>query len=92
MKKLGLSLFFIFSFNLCFADCDPTRFRWGCDLIVKARPSKAFPALVYCGNYFGYVSKHHYDVLSRYERDNINMVLKINGEYVDSPCVPAGRY
>jgi hypothetical protein len=69
-----------------------THFRWECDLCPRLKPAPHAYSLVYCGNTRLYLNRQQYDTLVRYQRANINMVLKVNGEYVDSPCVPAGRF
>lgn len=92
MKKYFMVLIlFILPLNVLFANCDLTQFRWECDLNARPVPSKSQYSLVYCGNTRVYISQAEYEVLARYQRANVNMVLKINGDYLDSPCIPAER-
>lgn len=94
-KKILLSFFVlssIFPINSFAYNCDLTSFRWECDIKLKVKPTASAHSLVYCGDLYGYVTLAQYDQIVRYQRANVNMILNINGEYTDSPCIPAGRF
>ena len=89
-KVLQMLFFFIFA-SSSHAYCDLTEFRWECDLPVKIKPQPNISSVAYCGHALGHLSKAQYDILARYQRANVNMVLELNGEYVDSPCIGGKR-
>jgi len=78
---------FFLTTSLAFAACDVTNFRWECDMPVQHAPKKNTTSLVSCGTTNLYVTKQQYLTLMRYQRANISMVLKVNGEFLDAPCV-----
>ncbi|MBA4695761.1 MAG: hypothetical protein H2069_00050 [Legionella sp.] len=74
-----------------FAICDLSHFRWPCDIPVRMKPH-ASTHLVYCGNTPVYVTAEQYYQLVRYQRANVQHVLKINEDYLESPCIPSESY
>ena len=92
MKRWGLVLtLFTLPMSLALANCDLTHFRWDCDIPLQVRPQYHAHSLVYCGNAYGYVNQRDYERMTAYQRADVNMVLTINNEYADSPCIPYSR-
>jgi hypothetical protein len=78
--------------HICFANCDPQQFRDPCTIPLHiTKPTHVQSSLVYCGHAYGYITKAQYDILTRYQQDDITMNIKLNDRYIDGPCVPAGR-
>lgn len=88
-------LFFLLStvlvFKPVFAACDLTEFKWGCDFRARSAQTSATSSVVYCANIPVYLNTAQYDMLRAYQRANVNMVLKVNGEYVTGPCMLGPR-
>ena len=90
MRTFNAALILVlFSLSVAHANCDLTDFRWECELPIKHKPESQYPSLITCGATNIYVSKEQYIKLIRYQKANINMMLQVNGEFVDSPCMPA---
>lgn len=70
------------------ANCDLTDFRWMCKLPIQPRATRHTPAVIDCNGTNVFVSRSEYEEIMRYQRANVNMTLKVNGEYISSPCVP----
>ncbi len=77
--------------SFAYTHCDLTSYHWGCDRPAKVKPTPSAHALVYCGRTYAYITVAQYDELARYQRANVNMSITVDDEYVDGPCVPAGR-
>ena len=91
MKQTCL-VFALFALPIAaFANCDLTRYHWGCDMPLNVRHAPQAAASVYCGNTLIYVTRAQYETMVRYQRADVNMILTVNGEYVDSPCIPNRR-
>lgn len=93
MKRIAVLFMLSYaSYGFSAANCDLSKFKWDCDLPMKVKPSHVHQSLVYCNDLRGYISPAEFQVLSHYYRRDVNMVLRVNGEYIDAPCVPIRRY
>lgn len=70
------------------ATCDLTQFRWGCAFKAHRTLKESTPRLVYCGNTAMYLSTEDYLRLIHNRKAHIQMNLNVNGEHVESPCIP----
>lgn len=75
--------------NLFASNCDLTKFKWDCDLKPSIIAKKNKSSLFYCGNSYAYLTPKQLAILSAYQRAAINVVLKINNQYITSPCYPS---
>ncbi len=71
------------------ANCDLTEFRWLCEVPLQAKASHRTPSVIDCGGTKVFVTRPQFEEIMRYQRAGVIMTLKVNGEYVTSPCVPA---
>lgn len=93
MKKFAV--LFMLGYTTCgfsIANCDLSRFKWDCDLPMKVKPSRTDQSLVYCNDLRGYITPAQFQILNQYYHRDVNMVLRVNGEYIESPCIPIRRY
>jgi hypothetical protein len=89
MKAWYCLIGLILSSTFVHAGCDPSRFRWGCNMYVDVVDKKYDNNLVYCGNTRLYVSRNQFAMLERYQRAGIHMHLMVNDVFFDGPCLPA---
>jgi hypothetical protein len=86
--SLGI-LLLVAPLSTSLANCDLTQFRWLCKIPVQAKASHRTPSVINCGGTPVFVNRSQYEEIMRYQRASVNMTLKVNGEYVTSPCIPA---
>ncbi len=91
IKTCLIAVLWCLPLHFALANCDLKSFKWHCDLPIKQKPTQHSRSLVYCGNTPLYITQSEYKILRRYQRANVNQVLRLNGAYITSPCVPAGR-
>ena len=93
MKKIiwGFVVLALLPLQCAYAQCTLKEFRWECDLPVHVKKHKHPPSSFTCGPAHGFISERDYLRLVEYQRANINMVLDIDHEYIDSPCIPEHR-
>lgn len=73
--------------SVSFANCDLSEFNWSCNMRMQLKPTATARMLVYCGDVYGYLTQEQYDILRRYQEADVNVVLKINDEFVTAPCM-----
>ena len=71
-----------------YAECDLNQFRWDCEFRAHRTLHSDTRRLVYCGNTAVYVRTADYLRLIQNEKAHIQMNLTVNGEQVESPCIP----
>ncbi len=89
LRFVGIMILLTLSTSLFAENCDLSEFSWDCELPVGLKEQPGKSSMFFCGHSYGYLTHHQMDILSRYDRASVNMVMKINGEYVDAPCIPA---
>lgn len=88
-KYLCGVLLWVATCSISFANCDLTEFRWVCEIPAAAQPVRGLRSVIDCNGTNVYVTRSQYEEIMRYQRANVVMTLKVNGEFVTSPCVPA---
>ena len=76
------------SFSAMPSNCDLTDFRWMCKLPIQPGATRHTPLVIDCDGTNVVVTRSQYETIMRYQRASVNMTLKVNGEYIRSPCVP----
>lgn len=71
-------------------NCDLTKFRWPCEMPVQPKPLRSALSVIDCDGTNVYVTKAEYEEIMRYQRASVFLSMKVNGEWISSPCVPAG--
>ena len=91
MKKYLLGVLLLAApITIALANCDLTQFRWPCEMPVQPKPSRGALSVIDCDGTNVYVTKAEYEEIMRYQRASVFLTMKVNGEWVSSPCVPAG--
>lgn len=86
MKSIIMGFLLVFAYSAWADNCNLYEFKWECRMPVHHEKTNNFKHISYCGDSWVYLSTHQRAILNAYRRANVNMVLKVNGEYVDSPC------
>jgi hypothetical protein len=89
MKTFIYSCCLFFYATIIFGGCDPTKFRWGCEMYPDVVNKHKESYLIYCGTTRLHVNKNQFAMLERYQRAGVTMHLLINDIYYDGPCIPA---
>lgn len=87
-KYLLVVLLLIAPLSAMSTNCDLTNFRWMCKLPIQPGATRHTPAVIDCNGTNVFVTRSQYEEIMRYQRASVNMTLKVNGEYISSPCVP----
>ena len=71
--------------------CDVGGFWQECEMPIHAKPTATLRSYSFCTSSYGYLTSAQFDQLTRYHRQGVNIVLKVDGELVDVKCVPGRR-